>query len=155
MHRLQELVRLHRMGVSPRQVAKTLAMGPNTERRYRKILAGAGLLAGEPDDLPELAVLRSAVEAEMAPIPPPQEVSSVAEWQGDACTRAGLVLGPSTTGSAASARRFPAATRRSSACAGAWAKNTAQARTTWRFRSTSRPARLRSTSATSAFCTTR
>jgi len=83
MHRLQELVRLHRMGVSPRQVAKTLAMGPNTERRYRKILAGAGLLAGEPDDLPELEVLRSAVEAEMAPIHPPQEVSSVAEWQGD------------------------------------------------------------------------
>lgn len=83
MHRLQELVRLHRMGLAPRQVAKTLAMGPNTERRCRRLLAGVGLLDGAPDDLPELEVLRNAVEAEMAPIQPPQEASSVAEWRAD------------------------------------------------------------------------
>ena len=38
MHRLQELVRLHRMGLPARQVARELGMGPNTERRYRQIL---------------------------------------------------------------------------------------------------------------------
>lgn len=48
MHRLQELVRLHRMGLPARQIAKELGMGPNTERRYRQILADAGLLAVSP-----------------------------------------------------------------------------------------------------------
>lgn len=84
MHRLQELVRLHRMGLPARQIATELGMGPNTERRYRQILADAGLLSGEPRALPELDVLRAAVECAMpAPEPPKHEVSSVAAWQAD------------------------------------------------------------------------
>ena len=38
MHRLEELVRLHRKGVGSRAVARMLGMGPNTERRYRQAL---------------------------------------------------------------------------------------------------------------------
>ncbi len=49
MHRLQELVRLHRLGHSPRAVARLLGLSPNTERRYREILQQQQLLDGEPD----------------------------------------------------------------------------------------------------------
>jgi hypothetical protein len=50
MHRLKELVRLLRLGRGPREVARLLSMGPNTEKRYRHVLAAAGLLDGPPDD---------------------------------------------------------------------------------------------------------
>ena len=43
MHRLQEMVRLHRMGTGPREVAKLLEMSPNTERRYREALIAGQL----------------------------------------------------------------------------------------------------------------
>jgi hypothetical protein len=39
MHRLQELVRLHRVGTGARKGAQLLKMGPNTARVYRKALA--------------------------------------------------------------------------------------------------------------------
>ena len=52
MHRLQELVRLHRLGTGVREVARLLRMGPNTERQYRLALAQAGLLAGDAAELP-------------------------------------------------------------------------------------------------------
>jgi hypothetical protein len=58
MHRLQELVRLHRMGTGAREVARLLGMSPNTEREYRRALGLAALLEGPVDVLPELAVLR-------------------------------------------------------------------------------------------------
>ena len=38
MHRLQELVRLHRIGTGARETARLLLMGPNTERMYREAL---------------------------------------------------------------------------------------------------------------------
>lgn len=38
MDRLQELVRLHRMGTGAREVARMLLMSPNTEREYRQAL---------------------------------------------------------------------------------------------------------------------
>lgn len=60
MDQLQELVRLHRMGTGCREVARLLAISPNTERQYREILAGEGLLAGSVEQLPELAQLRAA-----------------------------------------------------------------------------------------------
>jgi len=41
MHRLQELVRLHRLGTPVREVARLLQMGPGTERRYRHALRQA------------------------------------------------------------------------------------------------------------------
>jgi DNA-binding NarL/FixJ family response regulator len=44
MHRLQELVRLHRQGTGDREVARLLGMSPNTERLYREALTKAELL---------------------------------------------------------------------------------------------------------------
>ena len=61
MHRLQELVRLHRLGTTARHVARLLGLSPNTERRYREALEGAGLLQGEVDADPDLEVLTAAV----------------------------------------------------------------------------------------------
>ncbi|MEQ1565188.1 MAG: hypothetical protein ABMA64_06080 [Myxococcota bacterium] len=55
MHRLQELVRLHRQGLGAREVARVLAMSPNTERNYRSALQLACLLEGDAGALPELA----------------------------------------------------------------------------------------------------
>jgi hypothetical protein len=46
MHRLQDLVRLHRLGVGARTIARRLRMSPNTERQYRLALA-AGLVGAE------------------------------------------------------------------------------------------------------------
>ncbi len=48
MHRLQDLVRLHRLGNGAREVARLLEMSPNTERDYRLSLSEAGLLEGDP-----------------------------------------------------------------------------------------------------------
>lgn len=65
MHRLQELVRLHRMGLTCHQVAAELGMSPNTERPYRAAFKQAGLLDGDPNDLPDIEVLKAAVEQAM------------------------------------------------------------------------------------------
>ena len=78
MHRLQDLVRLHRLAVPVRQIAKQLGLSPNTERRYRELIAQAGLLEGDADDLPELAELRAVVDANAEPAP--QHASSVDRW---------------------------------------------------------------------------
>lgn len=81
MHRLQELVRLHRMGTGARRVAELLGMSPNTERAYRSALESASLLAGPVDALPELGVLKEAVAAQRpTPEQPKHEVSSIAEY---------------------------------------------------------------------------
>jgi hypothetical protein len=81
MDRLQELVRLHRLGSGGREVARLLRMGPNTERDYRRALAAEQLLEGPVDELPELDVLKAAVERQLAKGLPAQMVSSVAEWE--------------------------------------------------------------------------
>lgn len=81
MHRLEELVRLHRMGTGAREVARLLGMGPNTEREYREALEKAGLLAGSVDALPSLEELKLAVLAHRPPVAPEQQQSSVASWQ--------------------------------------------------------------------------
>ena len=82
MHRLQELVRLHRQGRGPREVARRLAMSPNTERAYRTALRLACLLEGDPSEeaLPGLAELRAAVREQLPVKTPPQQVSSVQRW---------------------------------------------------------------------------
>ena len=77
MDRLQELVRLHRMGTGAREVARVLNMSPNTEREYRLALRAEGLLAGAVEDVPQLEVLRAAIERRMPTVAPPQMVSSV------------------------------------------------------------------------------
>lgn len=81
MDRLQELVRLHRLGTGGRETARLLKMGPNTEREYRRALEAEGLLGGSPEELPELAVLKTAVERHLAKGLPAQMVSSVAAWE--------------------------------------------------------------------------
>lgn len=60
MHRLQELVRLFRLGTGVRERARLLKMSTRTERQYREALEEAGLLEGDPACLPELEVLRPA-----------------------------------------------------------------------------------------------
>lgn len=77
MDRLQELVRLHRMGTGAREVARVLGMSPNTEREYRLALNAEGLLAGEVGDVPMLEVLRAAIERRLPSTAPPQMVSSI------------------------------------------------------------------------------
>lgn len=81
MDRLQELVRLHRMGTGAREIARLLSMSPNTERAYREALATQNLLAGSPDELPALETLKAAVQAAMPPTPAPQCVSSIERWE--------------------------------------------------------------------------
>jgi transposase len=71
MHTLSELVRLHRLKKPARTIARLLHIGPNTERKYRRALAEAGLLDGAPDALPPLQELLSATRTAFPP-PPPQ-----------------------------------------------------------------------------------
>lgn len=47
MHLLQELVRLHRLGLSNRVIAKRLGSSRTAERKYRTPLSAAGILEGE------------------------------------------------------------------------------------------------------------
>ncbi|WP_418766076.1 hypothetical protein [Myxococcus xanthus] len=78
MERLQELVRLHRLGTPARQVARVLRMGVDVERSYRRVLEAAGLLQGDVQVLPELEVLKAAVLAARPAAPPvPQQTSSL------------------------------------------------------------------------------
>jgi transposase len=94
MHRLQELVRLHRMDTGPREVARLLRMSPNTERKYRVALEKASLLAGDPEDLPTQEALRAAVLEHTPPLPAPQQVSSVEPWRDGILTMIKRGAGP-------------------------------------------------------------
>lgn len=81
MHRLQEVVRLHRMGQSSRVIARQLSMGRDTIRGYLKALRRAGVLEGSADELPEPEVLGACVSQHAPPsAPPPQQTSSVERW---------------------------------------------------------------------------
>jgi transposase len=84
MHRLQELVRLHRLGRSARDMSRLLRMGRDTIRGYAEALALAGLLEGEPGALPEMEQLQAALaeHAPAAPVPP-QQRSKVEAWRAD------------------------------------------------------------------------
>jgi transposase len=79
MHRLQEFVRLHRLKTSAREVCRMLGMGRTTEWHYRQALDHAGLLAGDPTDLPSVEILKAA--AKRATVIAGQEVSSVEPWR--------------------------------------------------------------------------
>ena len=81
MDRLQELVRLHRMGTGAREVARLINTSPNTERAYREALEREGLLAGPVEVLPELEVLKAAVLRAMPPATAPQNVSSIERYE--------------------------------------------------------------------------
>ncbi len=83
MHTLQEFVRLARMGTGFRGVARMLRISPNTEREYRKVFEAEGLLVGDPNDLPELAVLQAALEKHRPTRLAPQQESSVERWAAE------------------------------------------------------------------------
>ena len=76
MDRLQELVRLHRMGTGAREVARMLRMSPNTEREYRQALEKEGLLDGPAEDIAALEALKTAVQRQLPVVAPPQMVST-------------------------------------------------------------------------------
>lgn len=81
VHRLQDLVRMHREGIGFREIARLLKMSPNTERKYRRALEPTGLLEGEPAEIVPLEKLKDVVEGQLPEKPPPQQTSSVAEWR--------------------------------------------------------------------------
>jgi transposase len=84
MHRLQELVRYHRLGRSARDIARLLGMGRDTIRGYAALLGEAGLLEGDAGELPALDALAEAVKAHMPPpATPPQRRSTVEAHRGE------------------------------------------------------------------------
>jgi len=94
MDRLQEMVRLHRMGSGHREIARLLKMGPNTERQYRKALQAAGLLDGTVDALPAIEELKAAVERHAPLAEPPRQTSSVEAWSEQVAALVTKKLGP-------------------------------------------------------------
>jgi transposase len=84
MHRLQELVRYHRLDRSARDVARLLGMGRDTIRAYAAALEKAGLLEGDAAELPALEVLAEAVRTHMpAAGPPPQRRSTIEPYRAE------------------------------------------------------------------------
>lgn len=84
MHRLQELVRLCRLGRSRRDIARLLGMGRDTIATYRGALEKAGLLDGDAAQLPPFDALKEAVTANAPPAPPPpQQRSSLERFRPD------------------------------------------------------------------------
>jgi len=83
MHRLQELVRLHRMGTGCHAAAALLGMSPNTERVYRKATSASSLWDDVVDALSPLDELRRAVDAQRpVACAPPQQCSSLERYRG-------------------------------------------------------------------------
>ena len=81
MHRLQDLIRLHRQGEGSRVIARQLRMGRETIRAYLRVLKEAELLDGSADALPELEVLQRALAARLPPRPAAQQQSSLEDWR--------------------------------------------------------------------------
>ncbi len=83
MHRLQEVIRLHRLGASARRIARQLSMGRDTIRGYIEVLSKAALLDGPVDELPELDRLRALVIDKGAASEAQQQTSSVAAFKDE------------------------------------------------------------------------
>jgi len=81
MHKLQEIIRLHRLGVGVRAIARQLRISPNTERVYRRVFQEAGVLLGKPEDLPSVTELQALVEAARPAPRLPQQRSSIETWR--------------------------------------------------------------------------
>jgi transposase len=83
MHRLQEVIRLHRLGESSRRIARLLSIGRDTIRKHLEILKQAGLLEGPVDALPPADALAAVVQEKFgAPSVAPQS-SSVSSWKDE------------------------------------------------------------------------
>ena len=83
VHRLQEVVRLHRLGRSKRQIERELRMGRRTITRALDAFEAAGLLGGEAASLPEAGELAAAMTAAQPAKPAPQQISTVASWRAE------------------------------------------------------------------------
>lgn len=83
MHRLQEMVRLHRLGKSSRAIARQLRMGRDTIRSYLRALSRAGSLEGPADELPDLRTVRAVIGEHLPSSAPPQQRSSVERWKAE------------------------------------------------------------------------
>ncbi len=94
MHRLQDLVRLHRMGTGAREVARLVRVSPNTERLYRTAIEEAGLLEGDPDELPTAVELKQALREHLPSKPAPQQVSTIERWRDRVAELIRKGLGP-------------------------------------------------------------
>jgi hypothetical protein len=94
MHRLQEFVRLRRLGAGSREIARVLKMSRNTQKHYVRVLSKAQLLDGSPDQLPELETLKRAVEQLLPPTPPPQETTTLVPWRDTIACMAERGAGP-------------------------------------------------------------
>ena len=81
MHRLQEMVRLHRLGKSSRVIGRQLRMGRDTIRCYLRGIERAGMLEGDAAELPELGTLRAAVGIQVPSKVARQQSSSVERWK--------------------------------------------------------------------------
>jgi len=81
MHRLQEVVRLCRLGVSRREIARQLRVGRNTLSRYLAAVSKAGLLEGAIDELPTVDALRAIVGEHVPSRKPAQQTSTVESWR--------------------------------------------------------------------------
>ena len=92
--KLEVMVRLHRLATPAREIARQLAMGPNTERRYRLALRTAGLLDGPSDALPSAASLAEAVDAHVPKRRAPQQISSIEAWSARIAALLAEGLGP-------------------------------------------------------------
>ena len=81
MHRLQEVIRLSRLGKSTRRIAKQLSMGRDTIHEYLAVVSKAGLLEGAVDSLPEAHVLAALVREHMASKERESVPSTVEVWR--------------------------------------------------------------------------
>jgi transposase len=81
MHRIQDLIRLHRRGRGIRAIARQLGMGRDTVRGYLKELEAADLLAGDPHELPTVSVLRETLVAKETSAKAFQTRSSIEPWR--------------------------------------------------------------------------
>lgn len=81
MHRLQEMVRLHRLGESSRSIARRLQMGRDTIRCYLRGLRNAGLLDGPADELPEFAAVRAVLDEYVPVTAAAPQSSTLTRWE--------------------------------------------------------------------------
>ena len=65
MHRLQEVVRLCRMGQSAGDIARRIVIGRNTINLYLAARERDGLLEDQIDELPQVDVLRACIDGRL------------------------------------------------------------------------------------------
>ena len=75
MNRLQDVIRLHRLGCSRRVIARRLRMSRDTVARYLDLFGREGVLEGASDALPEAHELKALVERRLPEPPAPQRSS--------------------------------------------------------------------------------